>query len=157
MKKVKEKTEKIYVAYKILGAAKYGKMEDEDKIKLFHIVRALKSIATKFDEDNEDAAKKFKEDIKDFDERLAKAQEYERLLAAKEDTSSSKMSEKQYNAFIVEFKAYNKLVKKAIEEYAEKEAEVEFEPISEEAFGKLMSSNDWSYNQVVEISELIIN
>lgn len=151
------KTSEILAAYNVLNAAKYGSMEDADKIKVWKITRALKPIATKFDEDSKDAAEKMKPKYEGgFDETLQKAQEYERIIhTPKADASKLPMGAAEYDAFIKEFKAYNDLVTKAVEEFAKKEVTINIEPISEDSFGKLMSSNDWTFGQTTALSEII--
>lgn len=151
------KTSEILAAYNILNSAKYGSMEEGDKIKVWKITRALKPIATKFDEDSKDAAEKFKPTDKDFDEKLQKAQEYERIISTpKADASKLPMGAAEYDAFIKEFKAYNKLVEEAVKEFANKEIEVDIDAISDDTFGKLMSSNEWTLGQAVALSEIIV-
>ena len=66
------------------------------------------------------------------------------------------MTDAEYNSFIDDFKKYNKTVNDAVSEFAEKEIEFEFEPISEEAFGKLMASNEWNMDQVTKVSEFVL-
>ena len=155
MKKQIIKTEKVLAAYNILNAAKYTKLDDVDKVKVWKIARALKPIATKFDEDSKDAADKMKPE--GFNDNLAKAQEYERVTKdADADTSKLQMGASEYSKFIEELKKYNKLVSDAVREFADKEVEVEFELLSEEAFGKLMASNEWTMEQTVEIGMLIV-
>ena len=150
------KTSEILATYNVLNSAKYGSMEDADKIKVWKITRALKPIATKFDEDSKDAAEKMKPKDKDFDETLQKAQEYERIIRdPKADTKKLPMGAAEYDAFIEKFKEYNKLVGKAVEEFANKEVKVSFEPLNDDAFGKLMSSNEWTMGQAVALSEII--
>ena len=152
----KIKTSEILAAYNVLNTAKYGSMEDADKIKVWKITRALKPIATKFDEDSKDAAEKFKPKDKDFDEKYQKAQEYERIIRdPKADTKKLPMGAAEYDAFIEKFKEYNKLVGKAVEDFANKEVKVSFEPLSDDAFGKLMASNEWTMGQAVALSEII--
>ena len=152
----KIKTSEILAAYNVLNTAKYGSMEDADKIKVWKITRALKPIATKFDEDRKDAAEKFKPKDKDFDEKYQKAQEYERIIRdPKADTKKLPMGAAEYDAFIEKFKEYNKLVGKAVEDFANKEVKVSFEPLSDDAFGKLMASNEWTMGQAVALSEII--
>lgn len=151
------KTSEILAAYNILNTAKYGSMEDADKIKVWKITRALKPIATKFDEDSKDAAEKMKPKYEGgFDETLQKAQEYERMIRdTKVDAKKLPMGAAEYDAFIKEFKEYNDLVTKAVEEFAKKEVTINIEPISEDAFGKLMDSNDWTFGQTTALSEII--
>lgn len=149
------KTEKVLSAYRVLSTAKYTKMDDADKIKVWKIARALKPVATKFDEDSKDASEKFKPE--GFDENLRKAQEYERVTKdANADASKLEMGAAEYNAFIKELQKYNKLVGDAIKEYADKEVEVSFDKLSEDAFGKLMASNEWTMEQTMEIGMLIV-
>lgn len=151
----KVKTEKVLGAFNVLNTAKYAKMDDADKIKVWKIARALKPIATKFDDDSKDAAEKLKPE--GFDDDLRKAQEYERVTKDKEaDASKLEMGVAEYGEFIKKLKEMNKLVADALKEFANKEVDIDFEPISEDAFTKLMASNDWTMEQAVMIGELIV-
>lgn len=149
------KTENVLSAFRVLNTAKYTKMTDEDKIKVWKIARALKPIADKFDDDSKDAAEKFKP-TEDFAERLQKAQEFERKRNAGEDMTDAPMGAAEYGEFIKEFQKYNKTVSDAVKEFADKEVEVEFDVLTEEAFGKLMASNEWEVSQVIEIGQIIL-
>lgn len=145
------KTDKVLQVWQVLGTAKYTKLDDADKIKVWKISRVLKPIAEKFDEETKDAAEKLKP-TKDFDQRLQDAQEYERVSKdASADASKLKMGAAEYGEFIKEVRRYNQLVSDAVKDFAEKEVEVEFEPLSEDAFVKLMASNDWNYGQIMQI------
>jgi len=149
------KTSEILNAFNIINSSKYGKMDDADKVKVWKICRKLKPIATKFDEDSKDAAEKMKPEIEGgFDEALSKAQEYERLTAQHQPTIDI-MTKAEYDKFIKEFKSYQKLMDDAIKEFADKEVEIEFEPIGEDAFGKLLASNEWNMNQVLLVGNVI--
>ena len=151
----KVKTEKVLGAFNVLNTAKYAKMDDADKIKVWKIARALKPVATKYDEDTKDAAEKLKPE--GFDDDLRKAQEYERVTKDKNaDASKLEMGAAEYGEFIKKLKEMNKLVADALKEFADKEVDIDFEPISEDAFTKLMASNDWTMEQAVMIGELIV-
>lgn len=148
------KTENVLAAYRVLGGAKYGKLSDEDKIKVFKICIALKPIATKYDEDSKDAAEKLKPS-EDYDERLADAQEYERVSRDKNaDASQLKMGAAEFNEFIKTMNHYQDLISKALKDEMEKDVEVEFEPIGEDALLKLMNSNDWTVAQAMAVGEV---
>ena len=149
------KTEKALTAFRVLNTAKYSKLADDDKIKVWKIARAIKPVADKFDEDSKDAAEKFKPS-EDFNEKLQKAQEFERMRNAKEDMTNAPIGAAEYGEFIKEFQKYNKLVADAIKEFADKEVELEFDVLSEEAFGKLMASNEWTVEQALEIGQIIL-
>ena len=146
------KTEKVLQVYNVVNTAKYTKMNDDDKVKVWKIVRILKPIATKFDEDAKDAAEKLRPS-EDFTERLQKAQQFEK--AKKEGKDYDGMASAEYAQFIDEFKEYNDLVNKAVKEFADTIVELEFNPISEDAFGKLMSSNEWTMEQVMLVGDII--
>jgi len=149
------KNEQILSAYNIVSTAKYGKLDDADKIKVWKVTRALKPVATKLREDSEDAAQKMKP-TEDFDERMMKAQEYERIIRQPDfDAATLPMGASEYGEFINEFKNYQKLVNDSIKEFAQAEAEIDIEPISEDAFVKLMASNDWTMEQVTILGEVI--
>lgn len=154
--KTKITTEKVLDAYRIISGAKYTKMDDADKIKVWKIARALKPVATKFEEDSKDAAEKMKPS-EDFADKLQKAQEFERITKEKNfDASKLPMGAAEYNEFIKKLQDYNRMVGEAVKEFAEKEVMIEFEPLSEESFGKLMASNEWTMEQTVEIGMLIV-
>lgn len=148
------KTVNVLAAYRLLGSAKYGKLADDDKIKVLKICIALKPIATKYDEDSKDVAEKLKP-FDDYDEKLAEAQEYDRVSRDKNaDTSQLKMGAAEFNEFIKTMNHYQELIDKALKAEMEKEVEVEFEPISEDALLKLMNSNDWTVAQAMAVGEV---
>lgn len=148
--KQKIKTEKVLSAYKVLSTAKYGKLDDEDKVNVWKIARVLKPIADKFDDDVKDATDKMMP-YENYSEDIQKAQEYEQNEGVGCD-----MTKEEYRKFILSFKSYNELVGKAVKEFAEKEVELEFNGLSENAFGKLMSSNEWTVEQAMEIGFMIV-
>lgn len=149
------KTEKVLAAFRVLSTAKYAKMSDEDKIKVWKIARKMKPVAERFEDDSKDAAEKMKP-FEDFDEKLSKAQDYERKMKDENlDASTLPMDAAEYSEFVGEFQKYNVLVNKAVMEFAEKEVELEFDALSEEAFGKLMASNEWTMDQVMMLGDII--
>ena len=149
------KTEALLKVFNVLNGAKYGKMDDADKIRVFKIVRKLKPIAEAFEDESKDAAEKLK--FEDFDTLLEKAKEYERLIRDNKEAKDLPMGAAEYDAFIKKFKDYNKLVGDAVNESAKKKNNLDFEPITEEAFNKLMSSNDWTFGQAVALELIIKN
>jgi hypothetical protein len=51
---------------------------------------------------------------------------------------------------------YNQLVNKAVQEFSEKDVELKFESLSDDDFGKLMASNDWTMAEVEKIEFISI-
>ena len=155
MKKVKLTTEKVLEAFNVVSTAKYGKLDDQDKVRVWKIARALKPVADKFADDRDDAAKKLLP-TEDFEERRAKAQQYQSMLSDKQaDMTQAPMTPTEFWKFFNENMAYTKTVNDALADFGKKEVEVEFEPLSEEAFGKLMASNDWTFEFALKLSEII--
>lgn len=151
--KTKVTTEKILSVYNILKGASYQKMSDDDKIKLWKIARTMKPIATKFDDDSKDAAEKLKPE--GIEVTLEKAKEYEQKKQ-KGDTDLP-MTEAEYLGFINgDWAKFNNLLTKAVKEFADAEVELEFEPLNEDSFSKLIASNDWKMEQVMIVSEVIV-
>ena len=74
--KKKTKAENVAQVYDILNAAKYSKLNDDERIALWKITRALKPVATKLKDDIQDAAQHMKPSD-DFDQRLSIARQYE--------------------------------------------------------------------------------
>ena len=155
MKKVTLKTNDILNAFNVISTAKYTKLDDADKVKVWKIARALKPVADKFNDDRDDAAKTHLP-TEDFEERRQKAQQYQMMLSDKNaDMTQAPMSPSQFWKFYEDNAKYNKLVEDCLSDVGKKEVEVEFEPLSEEAFGKLMSSNDWVMEQARALGDII--
>ena len=122
------KTEEILKVYNIIAQAKYNKLDDDDKIKIWKISRTLKPIQTQYEDDTKDVSEKMKP-TDDFQNKLQKARDYEDSV--KEGKTAEMTKE-------------------------DKEVEIEFSPLSEDAFGKLLSSNDWNLEQTNILGEFIV-
>lgn len=153
MKNLTLTTEKVLKAYNVLNTAKYTKLDDADKVRLWKIARALKPVATKYDEDSKDAAEKLKPD--GFDEKAMKWNETRDKISAgiKDDLP---MSQAEFINFLYHvINPYNENVNSALEELKGKEVELEFNALTEDAFAKLMSSNEWNMEQVAMAGDIV--
>jgi hypothetical protein len=65
------------------------------------------------------------------------------------------ITEEEFTKIAHEWNNYNKILDKALKDAAEEKVTIEIEPISEEAFGKLMASNDWSFEQVNKLEFML--
>ena len=150
----KMKAENAAQAYNILNAAKYSKLNDDERIALWKITRAMKPIALKLKDDIQDAAQHMKPSD-DFDQRLALARQYEQ--AQRDGKEFDKLSKEDYDAFIQEWRDYSKLVDTAVKEFADEEVEIDIEPITEETLSRLMASNEsWTMEKAVIVSDMIM-
>lgn len=164
MKEKTIKTEKVLAVYNIIGKCKYTKMDDDDKIKMWKAVRSIRPIAEQFDEDCKDAKEKLRSD--EYKAKEIEMAKYEQEEMAKYGTVSNRAQEQ---AFVMSLIAKNKdyadyqkkvaemnaLIHKAVKELAEKEVTVSFEPLSDDAFGKLMASNEWTMTQVQTVGDFL--
>jgi hypothetical protein len=73
----------------------------------------------------------------------------------KEGKDNLPMSDEEYLEFLKVFKEYMVLLDKALKEELDKENDIDIPTISEDAFGKLMASNDWSFGQVGKLDFII--
>ena len=142
---MKLKTKEIVNAYQLLKTAKYGKMSDEGLVRVWKIERKLKPIALKYEEDRSDAQHRIITD-EEFPLKLQKAQQY--VIMKKDGKTDLPMTAAEFAAIDEQYGKYTKLLNEALKEFAEEEKEIEFTPLNEEEFGKLMASNDWTLEQV---------
>jgi hypothetical protein len=150
----KMKAENVAQVYNILNAAKYSKLNDDERIALWKITRALKPVATKLKDDIQDAAQHMKPSD-DFDQRLALARQYEQ--AHRDGKEFDKLNKEDYDAFIHEWREYSKLVDTAVKEFADEDVEINIEPITEETLSRLMASNEsWTMEKAVIVSDMIM-
>ena len=151
----KIKNENVLAAYQVLSQAKYGKLSDEEKIKVWKIARALKPVADGLNETIEDANAKFKPE--GYDEELQKFNTVKAMMRdANADMTTAPMGVAEADQWYINvFTPYQKLVNDAVSEFSKQEVEILFEKLSEEVFGKLMASNEWTMGQVVMLGEMI--
>lgn len=153
MKSLNLTTEKIVEAFKVLDEARYQKLSDDDKIKVWKISRKLGPIAGKYKEDSIDAEKKLIP-YEDFPQKIQKVLAYEKMMdEGKKDNLP--MTAEEHAAIAKDYFQFKALHTKAMAELNNKEQTIEFEPISEEGFSKLMASNDWTLKQVDMIAFII--
>lgn len=127
----------IVTAYRIVNNAKLGKMEDAEKFALIKAVRQLKKVDTDFQDLLKDAQEKLKPE--GFDALAAKLQNKEGLTA--EETAA--------------LNKYNKDVADCVNDELGKEIELDFTPLSEEALGRLLASNDFAVNEILTVEDII--
>ena len=151
MKSICLKTIEIAKAYKLLAEPVYQNLGDADRVKLWKISRKLFPIATKYAEEFQSA----QQSLKPSDETMEKfklAMQYEE---AKEKKTQLPMTEEEYQDILKEWKHYQGLLKEAMKDIENKENALEIEPLSDEAVGKLMSSNKWTFAQMDVVSFIV--
>ena len=152
----KVKTKEVLVAWQVLGQAKYDKLDNDQKVRVFHIGQMLKPIATAFSDYSADAAEKMQPSA-DFQERWDKAKVYETMTAnPKADMEQLPMGPAEYKEFMVkEYFPFDRLWKKAIKEEGDKEVDLKFDPISEEVLFALADANKWNVDQTTAVAAVV--
>ena len=140
----------------MLGAAKYDKLDSDQKVRVFHIGQQLKPIATAFSDYSADAMEKMQPSA-DFQERWDKAKVYETMTAdPKADMEQLPMGPAEYKEFMVkEYFPFDRLWKKAIKDEGDKEVELKFDPISEEVLFALADANKWNVDQTTAVATVV--
>ncbi len=147
------KTLEIVNAYQLLGNAKYNKLDDAEQIKIWKLSRLMKPIAKEAEEAQQDALQSLVPD--EFRQKVQKAQEYtEARKAGIKDNLP--MTDKEYVEYLTEFKKYNILVGKAFDEVLQKEVTIDYEPLSEDTVGLLVTCNEWPMAKALEHLEWLI-
>lgn len=140
--------------WNLLNGAKFGKMESKEKIKFVRILCVLKPEADAFTAFRETAVNKLTEEHPDFNERLQKAQDYEK--AVKEKATELPMTEQEYKDFVKEVTEFNKAVDSTIKEELEKEVDVKYDRLSDEGFAGLCDSNDFTGEQAIMLMGVLV-
>lgn len=153
MKKVTLKTSKVQEVYNVLKGAKYGKMADADKIKVFKAVCLMKPVSSKYDEDMKDAAESMKPE--GFDDMVARFNETQDRQRAGQKDNLPMTPEEAVDFVYRMLNPYNRLIADATKEAGDKDVDLEFEPLSEDGLMKLMDSNDWTFEHAAVIGDVI--
>lgn len=131
------KTIRIVDAYRKITPAKLTKMESAERSAILLAIRQLKKVATEYDDFLKDAQEKLKPD--GFDAIVGKIQKNEGLTV--EEASA--------------FNKYSKELDECMKPVADKEVELDFEPLSDAAMAHFIESNDFSVNDIFAIEDVI--
>lgn len=141
------KTSEIVGVYKLLSDAKLTKMESSDKFKVIKMMRAMRPTSDEWDEFLKTVDEKLKKD--NHDEIIEKARKWQQ---EGENTTLTNDEKVEINTYLVNFE---KEKQECINDELKKNVPLEFEKLSESAFEKLMDSNDWKVNEILEL-ELVV-
>lgn len=137
------KTDTITVAYIILKNASVAKMKSEEKFAVIKAMRELKKIAVPYQDMITDTREKLKP------ENAAE-------LEAMEQRGLDNLSAEEREHYDRCTAAYNAEVDKALNDEAQKEVEIDIEPISDEALGRFADSNEnMRIGSLMTIAEVI--
>lgn len=150
MKKIK--TSEVINIYSIIKSAKVSKVaEDAEKYNIIKAIRPLKKIAEEFESWQKDAIETLKAD--NHDEMVAKAQKWQAEEKEGKEISLTEAERIELNKYFYKF---NNDVNKCMSDELNKENELDITTIREKSFEQLISSNDWSVEQIMQIESYIL-
>lgn len=148
------KVKDIVEAYNVINSAKLTKMQDAEKFTLIKAMKALKPVKTQYEDFVKDAQEKLKDEA--HEDWVKRAQEWREKHGESKPGDLTAEDVKEVTAINEYFNAYNKKVDECVKEEADKDVRPEYARLSEEAFGKLLASNeDWNVEKAVMLSDLV--
>lgn len=139
---MKIKIGEIVNVYPVIMKSSFAKMNGKAKLGMVRIIKAMKPVASEFEEVRQDAIKKLAGE--DYQEAIKKVQNPKDYSEdeVKEALKVAKTSDDAYSKFV--------------QEECEKEVEVEFELLKEDDFESLLEgSKDLTPQELMMLSELI--
>lgn len=139
---MKVKVGEIVNVYPVIMKSSFAKMNGKAKLGMVRIIKAMKPVASEFEEVRQDAIKKLAGE--DYQEAIKKVQNPKDYSEdeVKEALKVAKTSDDAYSKFV--------------QEEFEKEVEVEFELLKEDDFESLLEgSKDLTPQELMMLSELI--
>lgn len=146
MKKIK--TADCVLCYTLLKDASLKGMDNLSKFAVIKLTKAFKDIANDFESFKADAVERLKDE--NFDAMCDKAQKWQSEGDKCEYSNEEKVAINQY------FADYKKSIAECVKEEAEKENDVEFNPLSEKQFEALINANEnWNVEQIIMLDECV--
>lgn len=139
---MKVKVGEIVNVYPVIMKSSFAKMNGKAKLGMVRIIKAMKPVASEFEEVRQEAIKKLAgEDYQEAIKKVQNPKDYSEE-EVKEALKVAKTSDDAYSKFV--------------QEECEKEVEVEFELLKEDDFESLLEgSKDLTPQELMMLSELI--
>lgn len=134
------KINKIVGLFDVLSKASLSKLEDADKYIVIKMLRKLRPISEKFEADKKDAYERLRPE--NWAEIADKSNQW------REENNSQELTDDE--------KRYIIRVNECLADELNREEDVDLPKLSEEAFGKLMSCNEWNNLLALELSEMLV-
>ena len=142
----------IHAVYVIIGNSRLNDLKKtDDKVAVLKILRELRYVAKKYEEDADDAGKRLKPD--DFDELRSLATVYE--AERNDGKQPTAMTQAEYHKFVATLMSYNQAVEKAMSDIDKSTVELEFEPLAGDVLLQLMDANRWTVDQYLKTEEAL--
>ena len=146
------KTSDCIQAATSLRTAKVTKMEDKEKMTVIKAMRALDKVAKEYEE----LVKEVKEKLKDerFEKMSRRGEEFNASHREGQALTTKEQQEvKELNAY---FGNYNRRLDEVLKADYEREVTVEYERLTEDAFGRLVASNDFTVQDILNLETALV-
>ena len=148
------KTIDVVNAFAALNGAKLAKMDDKEKFTLIKAMKVLKPIKNDYEDFVKDAREKLKGD--NHEEMVKRVEEWRTKHNDTKPADFTAAELKELNEINTYFNDYNKKVEECVKEEADKEVSPEYVRLSEDAFGRLLTSNDdWDVENMMLAAEVL--
>lgn len=135
------------------GNSKTDKM-GMSRVTLVMMLVKLGKVQKEFETTREEVVKRLKNDYVAFDERLGKAQEYERL----KDNGEPEWNEEQYAEFMNgDYKKLLDEINMVLQPELEKEADVDFRKFDVQGFCEWMESNNVDASKAAVLAQYLLD
>ena len=149
-----KKVDAINLNQVLQANSKNGKM-GLSKVTLVMMLVKLGRVQEEFDTMRNDVVKRLKDDYEKFDERLEKAQEYERLSG--KENEKPEWTESQYREFMEgDYKALFDALNAALQPELEKEVDVDFKKFDAQGYSEWMESNNIDSNLAAKLATFLL-
>lgn len=138
----------------LLKTAKVTKMEDADKLTVVKAMRALKQVASEYESLYNDMQEKLKCD--GHNDMVSRAKLFNERYAQKPYNELDEWQRKEREELSAYFSDYNNRLAAAMKEEEDKEVSPEYKRLTEDAFGKLIASNDFSVEQILNLETVLV-
>ena len=150
------KTSEILNVYNFLASHdKYGKM-GTSKVTLVLMLVKMEKIVKEFEDFQTKTYKKLYEDKENFEENLAKAQQYE-LSLRDNVTENLPMTKEEYETFIQnDYKEVLDQLQEALQPELDKEVDITYKKFTEEGFSAWMEANGVDTKTAAQLSPYLL-
>lgn len=148
---MKATKEKISEAYAILDSARLDKMEVRERFGVIRALRPMKKVTADLNDFREDAVKRLRpEGFGEVEKRL------EEIRTLPADRQEEALRDPANTPALRANLEYGKAVSDCIRDELTKEIDLGFEPLSDEALGRLMESNpEWTAAQIMTVCDIL--
>ena len=139
-------------AFPILKEAKLTKMEDKEKLTVIKAVRAIGKVAKEYEELVTEMREKLKDER--FADMTRRAEQFNASHQENQPLTAEEQQEvKELNDY---FSDYNSRLGEVLKEEYEREVTVEYERLKEDAFGRLVASNDFTVQDILNLETALV-